>query len=168
VFVSLAHDGRLRIDRGYVRPEDEPVAEGPMRPSVDGEAAGGTASSPSDQRWRAGPGGAPGGQDDEDDAIRPLPDRLVSELTAVRTVALRNALAQDSQAAFIAMLHALTLSVFRPHGTHGCVQIGVTQAWLGNVAPDLRETPWSLAIQERHEQWAARLPDEPGALWDAS
>ena len=85
----------------------------------------------------------------------------------MRTVALRNALAQDPQAAFIAVLHALTLSVFQSHGTHCCVQIGVTQAWLGNVAPDLRESPWSLAIQERHEQWAARLPDEPGALWDA-
>jgi ParB family chromosome partitioning protein len=163
VFVSLAHDGRLRIDRGYVRPEDEPAAEG-HGPSVDGEAG----------QQASGPAISVGGQvhdehqaDDEDDAIRPLPDRLVSELTAVRTVALRNALAQDSQAAFIAMLHALTLSVFRPHGTHGCVQIGVTQAWLGNVAPDLRETPWSLAIQERHEQWASRLPDEPGALWDA-
>ena len=105
--------------------------------------------------------------DDEDDTIRPLPDRLVSELTAVRTVALRNTLAQDSQAAFVAVLHALTLSVFRSHGTHGCVQIGVAQAWLGNVAPDLRETPWSLVIQARHEQWAARLPNEPGALWDA-
>ncbi|HQV03464.1 MULTISPECIES: ParB/RepB/Spo0J family partition protein [unclassified Novosphingobium] len=163
VFVSLAHDGRLRIDRGYVRPEDEPVVEGEVVP-VDAEAG----------QQGTGPAISVGGQvqdehqaDDEDDAIRPLPDRLVSELTAVRTVALRNALAQDAGAAFIAVLHALTLSVFRSHGTHGCVQIGVTQAWLGNVAPDLRETPWSLAIQERHEQWAARLPDEPGALWDA-
>ncbi|ATE66787.1 ParB/RepB/Spo0J family partition protein [Rhizorhabdus dicambivorans] len=163
VFVSLAHDGRLRIDRGYVRPEDEPVAED-QGTSVDAEAG----------QQASGPAIGVGGQvqaehqgEDEDDTIRPLPDRLVSELTAVRTVALRNALAQDPGAAFIAVLHALTLSVFRPHGTHGCVQIGVTQAWLGNVAPDLRETPWSLAIQERHEQWAARLPDEPGALWDA-
>lgn len=163
VFVSLAHDGRLRIDRGYVRPEDEPVAE-EEGASADAEAG----------QQPSGPAISVGGQvhaehqtDDEDDTIRPLPDRLVSELTAVRTVALRNALAQDSQAAFIAVLHALTLSVFRPHGTHGCVQIGVTQAWLGNVAPDLRETQWSLAIQERHEQWAARLPDEPAALWDA-
>lgn len=163
VFISLAHDGRLRIDRGYVRPEDEPVVED-QGTSVDAEAGQQTSS----------PAISVGGQvqeehqgDDEDDTIRPLPDRLVSELTAVRTVALRNALAQDSGAAFIAVLHALTLSVFRSHGTHGCVQIGVTQAWLGNVAPDLRETPWSLAIQERHEQWAARLPDEPGALWDA-
>ena len=163
VFVSLAHDGRLRIDRGYVRPEDEPIAENQVT-SVDVEAG----------QQGTGPAISVGGQvqdehqgDDEDDTIRPLPDRLVSELTAVRTVALRNALAQDSQAAFIAVLHALTLSVFCSYGTHGCVQIGVTQAWLGNVAPDLRETPWSLAIQERHEQWAARLPDEPGALWDA-
>ncbi|MDE1943703.1 MAG: DNA-binding protein, partial [Betaproteobacteria bacterium] len=163
VFVSLAHDGRLRIDRGYVRPEDEPVAED-QGTSVDAEAG----------QQASGPAISVGGQvqaehqgDDEDDTIRPLPDRLVSELTAVRTVALRNALAQDPHAAFVAVLHALTLSVFRPHGTHGCVQIGVTQAWLGNVAPNLRETAWSLAIQERHEQWAARLPEEPGALWDA-
>lgn len=163
VFVSLAHDGRLRIDRGYVRPEDEPVTDNEGA-TVDGEAS----------QQPTGPAISVGGQvqdehqgEDEDDTIRPLPDRLVSELTAVRTVALRNALAQDPQAAFIAVLHALTLSVFRSHSTHGCVQIGVTQAWLGNVAPDLRETPWSLAIQERHEQWAARLPDNPGALWDA-
>lgn len=27
VFVSLTHDGRLRVDRCYVGPEDEPVAE---------------------------------------------------------------------------------------------------------------------------------------------
>ena len=163
VFVSLSHDGRLRIDRGYVRPEDEPASEDEDA-SVDAEAV----------QQASGPAISVGGQvqdehqgDNEDDTIRPLPDRLVSELTAVRTVALRNALAQDPQAAFIAVLHALTLSVFRSHSTHGCVQIGVTQAWLGNVAPDLRESPWSLAIQERHEQWAARLPDEPGALWDA-
>jgi len=163
VFVSLAHDGRLRIDRGYVRPEDEPVAE-----ADDGTIAAEGAVQAS------GPAITVAGQvqheqvsDDEDDVIRPLPDRLVSELTAVRTVALRNALAGDPHAAFIALLHALTLSVFHQHGTHGCVQIGVTQAWLGNVAPDLRETPWSVAIQERHEQWANRLPAEPGALWHA-
>ena len=163
VFVSLAHDGRLRIDRGYVRPEDEPDIED-QGISVDVEAG----------QQGTGPAISVGGQvqdehqgDDEDDTIRPLPDRLVSELTAVRTVALRNALAQDSQAAFIAVLHALTLSVFRSHGTHGCVQIGVTQAWLGNVAPDLRETPWCMAVQERHEQWyrhISKLLDAPSAV----
>lgn len=163
VFVSITHDGRLRIDRGYVRPEDEPAAEGGDAP-VDSE----------NTELATGPAISVGGHapddaatDEDDDAIRPLPDRLVSELTAVRTVALRNALAGNPQAAFIAVLHALCLSVFRSHGTHGCVQIEVTQAWLGNVAPNLRETPWNEAIQGRHEQWAERLPDEPAALWDA-
>lgn len=73
--------------------------------------------------------------DDEDDAIRPLPDRLVSELTAERTLALRDALANAPDAAFLALLHALCLSVFRSHGVQGCVQIGVTQTWFGTVAP---------------------------------
>ena len=163
VFISLAHDGRLRIDRGYVRPEDEPVADGEDAPA-DRKGA----EQPSGPSISVG-GHAPdeAAVDEDDDAIRPLPDRLVSELTAVRTVALRNALAGNPQSAFIAVLHALCLSVFRSHGTHGCVQIEVTQAWLGNVAPDLRETPWSVAIQARHEQWSERLPDAPGALWDA-
>jgi ParB family chromosome partitioning protein len=46
------------------------------------------------------------------------------------------------------------------------VQIGVTQAWLGNVAPNLRECSWSQSIQARHEQWGEKLPDDPRALWD--
>lgn len=63
-------------------------------------------------------------------------------------------------------LPALVLSVFRPHGTHGPVQIGVTQAWLGNVAPNLRESVSSQSVQARHEHWGERRPDEPQALWD--
>jgi ParB family chromosome partitioning protein len=163
VFVSLSHDGRLRIDRGYVRPEDEPAAEGA---GDDDSQAAGIAST--------GPTVSVGGQvqtgeqaDDEDDAIRPLPDRLVSELTAERTLALRDALANAPHAAFLALLHALCLSVFRSHVQAGCVQIGVTQAWLGNAAPNLRETVWSQSIQQRHEQWADRLPSEPDELWSA-
>ncbi|HTN15760.1 MAG TPA: ParB/RepB/Spo0J family partition protein [Sphingomonadaceae bacterium] len=161
VFVSLSHDGRLRIDRGYVRAEDEPAADG----ADDGECqAAGIAPN--------GPTVSVGGQvqtgeqgDDDDDAIRPLPDRLVSELTAERTLALREALANAPDAAFLALLHALCLSVFRTHGQAGCVQIGVTQAWLGNAAPNLRETVWSQSIQQRHEQWADRLPSDPDELW---
>ena len=83
MYISLTHDGRLRIDRGYVRPEDEPALEGGDAP-VDREGA----------EQPSGPAISVGGHasdepatDEEDDAIRPLPDRLVSELTAVRTVA---------------------------------------------------------------------------------
>ena len=163
VFVSLMQDGRLRIDRGYVRAEDEPVAEGD-------EASGDTGNADT----AVGPAVTVGGQvqdghgaDEEDETIRPLPDRLVSELTAERTLALRDAVANAPEAAFIAMLHALCLSVFRSHGVHGCVQISVTQSWLGNAAPNLRDSVWSNRIQQRHEEWAERLPDESNALWAA-
>jgi ParB family transcriptional regulator, chromosome partitioning protein len=163
VFVSLSHDGHLRIDRGYVRVEDEPVAEGD-------EASGDPATADVANGPTVTIGGqvqdAHGGEED-DDTIRPLPDRLVSELTAERTLALRDALANAPDAAFIALLHALCLSVFRSHGQSGCVQIGVTQSWLGNAAPNLRDSVWSTSIQARHEQWEARLPDESGALWAA-
>ena len=37
-------------------------------------------------------------EEDEADAIKPLPDRLVTELTAHRTLALRDALARASRA----------------------------------------------------------------------
>lgn len=163
VFISLTHDGRLRIDRGYVRPEDELVAEG----QNDGTNGANADVSDGATVTVVGQAAPIGGDDDEDEAIKPLPDRLVSELTAERTLALRDALANAPQAAFLALLHALVLSVFRPHGTHGCVQIGVTQAWLGNVAPNLRESVWNQSIQARHEHWGERLPDEPQALWDA-
>jgi ParB family chromosome partitioning protein len=163
VFVSLAHDGRLRIDRGYVRPEDELVAEDADMPlgAEATEQVSGPAITVSGQEQNEQ------AVDDEDDAIRPLPDRLVCELTAERTLALRDALANAPDAAFIALLHALCLSVFRSLGQSGCVQIGVTQSWLGNAAPSLRESVWSTKIQARHEHWAARLPDEPSGLWAA-
>jgi ParB family transcriptional regulator, chromosome partitioning protein len=163
VFVSLAHDGRLRIDRGYVRPEDEPVSE-----SGQPEAGSLAAAAPTGATVIVGGEVQTGEQaEDEDDAIRPLPDRLVSELTAERTLALRDALANATDIAFLALLHALCLSVFRSHGVHGCVQVAVTQAWFGTVAPNLRETVWSQNIQARHEQWAQRLPNDAGELWTA-
>jgi ParB family chromosome partitioning protein len=163
VFVSLAHDGRLRIERGYVRPEDEAVAED----AIARVQAGGAEKA-------SGPAITVGGQvqdgqatDDEDDAIRPLPDRLVSELTAERTLALRDALANAPEAAFVAVLHALCLSAFRFHGQSGCVQISIAQAGFSNIAPDLRDSIWNTSIHTRHEQWASRLPDEPEILWAA-
>ena len=161
VFVSLAYDGQLRIDRGYVRAEDEPVVEGVQ--SDPDFIATDTPTGPT--VTIAGQVQGTEQADDEDDAIRPLPDRLVSELTAERTLALRDALANAPDAAFIALLHALCLSVFQSHGHAGCVQIGVTQAWLGNVAPNLRESVWSQKVQQRHEQWAERLPSDTDELW---
>ena len=97
VFISIAHDGSIAIDRGYVRAEDE-VPEPDI--GADGGETEGRASepgAPAVQRTVMTIGGQPvEADDDEDDAIKPLPERLIIELTAYRTLALRNAVAELS------------------------------------------------------------------------
>ena len=166
VFVSIDADGDLRVERGYVRPEDEAacVAEpdrrarrrrrSPRRAAAPVITVGGTAAE-SDET------GA------EEDGIKPLPDRLVTELTAYRTLALREALANDPDTAFVAVLHALCLAAFYHYGTHTCLEITAKSAGFGVQAPGLNDTALAKAINERHERWAKRLPEDAGALWDA-
>src|SRR3546814_1076446 len=58
-------------------------------------------------------------EDHPDDLLRPLPDRLVTDLTAHRTLALRDAVASSPLVAFAAMLHALVLETFYTYATSG-------------------------------------------------
>ena len=90
-FLSLAQDGSPKIERGYVRAEDEPGLD------TDGQGADAPLS---------GDGGGAllpttiviGGQvetetGDEDEVMKPLPERLIAELMAYRTLALQDAVA---------------------------------------------------------------------------
>jgi ParB family transcriptional regulator, chromosome partitioning protein len=164
VFITLDGNGKLRIDRGYVRPEDEPLNDIVVQ---DGdEAAGGAGTSQTATITIGGQPVLPEPVEEEDDVIRPLPDRLVSELTAERTLALRNALAQAPDTAFIALLHALCQSTFSSHSTSGCVEIIAKHAYFGNAAPGLRDHHCAKAIDERHDAWAALLPRDALELWD--
>src|SRR5882672_8469781 len=102
-FVSIDGEGRLQIERGYVRREDETAfvaattePESVATPDVDGSDQ----SAPPIQRATITVEGQAGAdEEDDDDAIRPLPDRLVAELTAHRTLALRDAVACHPQVA---------------------------------------------------------------------
>jgi ParB family transcriptional regulator, chromosome partitioning protein len=164
VFITLDGNGKLRIDRGYVRPEDEPAND---IVAQDGdEATGDTSPSQTATITIGGQPVTPEPGEEEDDVIRPLPDRLVSELTAERTRALRNALAQAPDTAFIALLHALCQSTFSSHSASGCVEIIAKHAYFGNAAPGLRDHHCAKAIDERHDAWAALLPRDSNELWD--
>ncbi|MGX7745200.1 ParB/RepB/Spo0J family partition protein [Rhodopseudomonas palustris] len=169
-FVSLDQDGRLAVDRGYVRPEDEaPVSDDPelekssseQHPDDDGEV--------STPHSVITVGGAPsGGEEDEDDAIKPLPERLVAELTAHRTLALRNALAKDPAMAFTAVLHNFVLATFyRFAPSNGCLEIAIRTPILPAQAPGLNDSASAKAIEARHDAWKLRLPRDEGGLWDA-
>jgi ParB family chromosome partitioning protein len=94
VFVSIGHDGRLRAERGYVRPEDELAVESDGQDEVDGIDA----SAEEDVDDVPTPD-ASDEAEEEDDGLKPLSDRLIMELTAHRTLALRDALANNPQTA---------------------------------------------------------------------
>ncbi len=101
-FISLRDDGFVLIERGYVRREDEAAAQ-----SIGGNNCDAGDNRDAELNGAGSPGSQDASGDDEDDDAA-LPDRLTIELTAYRSLALREALANDPGMAYLAMLHALT------------------------------------------------------------
>ena len=166
-FVSIDYDGTIRVDRGFVRPEDEPVVEpeeggGDRDHDVGGEAGGADAPGAAAVEDSSGDGA-----DSEGEELKPLPERLVSDLTAWRTLALQDAFAQSPEAAFAAVLHALVLSAFYRTGHETCLQLSVSPVFFTNEPAGLRECAPARSIDARHEAWRERLPKEDIDLWDA-
>lgn len=176
VFVGLEADGTLYIDRGYVRPEDEPEKEGVETDDEEtDEEIEATGDEPADIAVQAGSerlGGAVApvaidSDEDDDEVIKPLPDRLVAELTASRTVALQDAFAQNPSVAFAAVLHAMVLTTFYQVRTETCLELSVSRVYFPFQAPGLRESAAVKAMEERHAGWKARLPKSDKDAWDA-
>jgi ParB family chromosome partitioning protein len=172
VFVSIDAEGALSVDRGYVRPEDEaPIVE----PGQEGDDETGTASpdgvepgAPVIQRAVITIGGQVSEPEDEDDdVVKPLPDRLVTELTAERTLALRDKLATTPSVAFQAVLHKFCLDVFsRYFASCSAMEVAVRSVTFPIQAKGLKDTPTAKAISERHKNWEERLPKDRADLWD--
>jgi ParB family chromosome partitioning protein len=167
VFVTLGVNGKLQIEAGFVRAEDEPQAE----TDEDDEGANGedVDTSNVDDADAVVVNGrslsqASEAEEPEDEGIKPLPDRLVFDLTAQKTLALRNALASEVDVAFVAVLHALVLQVFYRFAKDSCLEISMVSNSFSQVQ-GLAETPWAKEIAERHEAWDRDMPDSD-KLWD--
>jgi ParB family chromosome partitioning protein len=170
VFISIDSEGRLSVDRGYVRPEDEvPAVDSDVGQGADTQSIAGQEAGASVQRTViAVAGNAAEAEDDDDDATKPLPDRLITELTAHRTLALRDALAENPAIAFQAVLHNFVLTAFYRFASSGsCLEIGLHTPTFPAQAPGLRESVSAKAVEARHESWKARLPKSEKDLWDA-
>ena len=170
VFVSIDNDGHLAVDRGYVRPEDEPPVpvDGERLAEAHTHESDGTASATSDVQRTVITigGGEPDDDDDGDNIVKPLPERLVSELTAHRTLALRDAVANDPQVALTALLHKLCFDTFQHSAPGACLEASVRHVFFPVQAADLKDSPSAKAVAERHEAWKAELPKDDDALWD--
>ena len=156
VMVLLGHDGLARFERGLVRAEDA-VEER----RADPEAPEGW--SKSDEREGEAP---PAPEVEADEGLAPLSERLVIDLTAHRTMGLRDAVQADENIALTVVVHALALQVFYPAwGTWTPLQLRMSVTGLERLAPGVSDSPAGRRVADRLEAWGARLPEEARDLW---
>ena len=174
VFVCLDRDGDLAIHRGYMRSEDEPQVYDSATEAGDVMGQGGDTGSVVPYGAVATvitSGGQPTdteAEDEDDGALKPLPERLVTEHTAHRTLALREAIGREPQVALTLLLLKLVNDTFRTSGASGsCLEASVRQVYLSTQAPGLKEISVAKAVDDRHAAWEADLPlGDDVALWD--
>ena len=168
VFITIERNGELSVDPGWVRAEDEPVVESEPHDEGDGE--------PRDDRvdgddCQAGLDPESGGDEvqteEEEEGIKPLPDRLICELMAERTLALQDAIAGNPQVAFAAVLHNFVLATFYHGRTESCLTVNLSRVGFGVQPTGMKDSPAAVAIEARHAMWTERLPQADRDLWDA-
>ncbi|WP_299006426.1 MGMT family protein [uncultured Caulobacter sp.] len=172
VLVILTQYGEVRIDRGFVRPEDEPASEAEPEDDRDAEERGydGLGEDEEEEQSDADDAAAEA-EDDESvheaagDPAAPLPERVVADLTAHRSAALRDALARDPDLAQVALVHALVSRVFGMGGAATCLDIRWGSRDLGQFGEGVEDSPAGLAIAERHRLWAREMPTQAEDLW---
>lgn len=167
VFVSIDHDGRLKVERGFVRPEDEVRREGGALAAA-GELPSGAQSGAEDATVGAGMGADPGSSASSEEGVETSPKLsglLVAELSAHRTVAARLSLANDPQAAFLAATHALALNAFYSASSHSCLDLSERSVTLGSHAPGIGDSLAARTLFESFGNWQMRLPADPADLW---
>jgi ParB family chromosome partitioning protein len=173
VFVVLNHDGTARIERGFVRPEDEApepeteegtqgdtVIDG-MLVNADGEII--ESGHYDDGNTRVS---ALGAEDEElaDDG-RPISDLLTRDLTAHRTLGLRLALGEQPDTALIAVTHALAAQTFYRGVDAHALEIRPSSVDLGGHAGGIEDTAAAKLLSDRHAGWATDMPQDVADLW---
>lgn len=145
-FVVLNHDGEVRVERGFIRPEDDNrqrnLAKGGVRDDdEDGDAA------------------------DDADSDEGLADSLVADLTSHRTLGLRLALSEQPDVALVAVTHALLTQTFYRGAEANVLDIRPRSLFLGSHADGIGDTEAGRLWSERHARWAAQLPRDVVDLW---
>jgi ParB family transcriptional regulator, chromosome partitioning protein len=161
-FVVLNHDGTVRIERGFIRPEHEkpkPEAEQAGEASVAGDTEGGDSQALQEEN------GEDESATDEEDDDRPLSDILVRDLTAHRTLGLRLNLSEQPEVALVAATHALAAQIFYLGADAHVVGIQPIKTDLAAHADGIEDTAAGKAWADRHANWARQMPRDVTSLW---
>ncbi|WP_246226040.1 ParB/RepB/Spo0J family partition protein [Chelativorans xinjiangense] len=170
VLVVLSHDGEARIERGFIRPEDEKPESEEAEDGADGDGvrvnADGEIIEDGDYDERDTQVSARDAEDEEpEDDGKPLSDLLIRDLTAHRTLGLRLALGEQPDMALIAVTHALAVQTFYRGVEAHCLEIRPTSAHLGGHADGIEDTAPAKLLADRQAAWAADMPRDVGDLW---
>ncbi|MDQ0504229.1 ParB/RepB/Spo0J family partition protein [Xanthobacter agilis] len=169
VFVILSHDGEARIERGFIRAEDEkPETEDGANGSVaDGVRVNGDGEiiEDGDHDEDGNPVSSLEIEEDTGDAGKPLSDGLIRDLTSHRTLGLRLALGEQPDAALIAVTHALAAQTFYRGVDAACLEIRPTSGYLASHADGIEDTAAGKALADRHAGWAEDMPRDVADLW---
>jgi ParB family chromosome partitioning protein len=149
-FVFIDYHGGLDIARGYVRPED-------IRNEKEGSDE--TAAVEDDPANREVTIGATV----EEDHGGGYSERLLAELTAHRTMALRATLGADPELALVSLTHVLAAKTF--YAASSCLEISPHSAALEPIVSGIADTAAGRTVSARHVAWAAKLPERSEALW---
>ncbi|GBQ19699.1 ParB-like domain-containing protein [Gluconacetobacter sacchari DSM 12717] len=168
VFVSLDTDGSLLIERGFVRAEDMPVVEDDAGDDdgldhVDDPAACEARSERDADDVSISVAEREAEEDEE--TGKPLSDRLLTELTAWRTLALRDAFAANPHVALTELLHTLVRDLFWQSAGTDCLEAYVREIPLPVHAPDMPGGAPAHALRQRNEGWKHDLPQDDADLW---
>jgi len=141
-FICLGHDGRVRVERGFIRAEDAPEAED------EGGDSEGAEPSPKQPKRESG-----------------ISDALMRDLTAHRTQALRLVVGSQPDVALIAVTHALVAQTFYRERDASCLDLRAISGSLRGHAAGIDETLDGVAVASRHEGWARQMPESLSGLW---
>lgn len=138
--VTIGHDGKPDIRRGYVKPEDLPKNTGRGR-----------ATETSEDGIEVSDEGPPG-----------LPASLVESLTLHRTAAIGAELLSRPDVALAALVHTFAAQLFLHEGADDtCLVVRA-----GGYRPrGIESTKACVAMMTAEENWRSRLPGTPDDLW---
>jgi ParB family chromosome partitioning protein len=136
--VGIAPNGALAVTRGLLKPSEAKA--------VSAEAEAGSEIAPSPPRATG------------------LSAKLVADLTAHRTAAVRALLADAPEVALVALVHALALPVFYGSSAETGLDLRAGDPVLR--AEGIEDSPAAKQLAERQAAWAAQLPEAEDALWD--
>ena len=166
VILTIAVDGSLRIDRGYVRVQDEPKPE-PVTPAEDDEAQEGTEAGDGTTEEESGSTVTPFRPAAEpEDKAPALSATLLAELEAHRTAGLQAALAWQPELALRVMVHALATDALYSRYGETVLALHTYPPALAAACPGIADSPARQALCEAEDVWRTRLPSSASADCD--